>query len=117
MSGGGTERERERERIPPRLCNGSAESGGAQTPEPRDHDLSRNQESDAKPSEPPRRPQRPHVLNETPNAFIGKRGLLLGLERMYIGSHMASAYTFWKIYPCLDPRIFRSVGGEAGISA
>ena len=52
------QRERERERENPKqapICQHRAR-GGARTHEPWDHDLSWNQESDAQPTEPPRRP-------------------------------------------------------------
>ena len=48
------EGQRKRERIPGRLCTVSTEPR-ARTYELQDHDLSRNQESDTQPTEPPRR--------------------------------------------------------------
>ena len=48
--------EREGERDPSRLCVATQSATWGSFHEPWDHDLSQNQESDAKPTEPPRRP-------------------------------------------------------------
>ena len=53
----GSGRERERERIPSRLLGVSTEPDVRLEPTNRDLDLSRKQESDASPTEPPRRPK------------------------------------------------------------
>ena len=57
--GGGVAIEGERERIPSRLHAVNVEPNAwLQLTKPRDHDLSQNQESHVKPTEPPRRPTR-----------------------------------------------------------
>ena len=53
---GGGEGKRERERILSRLHAQCEAQQGAQSHEPRDHNLSRNQELDVQHTEPPRHP-------------------------------------------------------------
>ena len=58
-SRGGADRERERGRIPSRLCTARAEPDmELKPPKPLDHDLSQNQEPDA---EPPRHPKKEYL--------------------------------------------------------
>ena len=58
---GGAEKEGQRERFPSRLCAASAEPDvGLEPMKPQDHDLSRNQELDAKRTQSPWRPLQVH---------------------------------------------------------